>query len=280
MRPVAPRPIAAETASHSERLADLREDLVRRAREVAPAVTPAQFFSHSTGLALLGAPLPFRRDGAHPLHLSVRRPAPQPRRTGVVGHRLQDRPGGRWIADGLPIDHPARLWRQAAGGWDVDDIIAAGDFLICPRHRLITLDDLWDEVRVVGDVSGRKLHRALDEIRAGAETAEETRLRLAITRAGLPEPALNHDLRTDAGRFVARLDLAYPRYRVGVEHDGRVHAFDEKQFARDADRWDDIRREGWTHVRILSHHLRPDPARAVQKVAEALLAAGWRGHGV
>jgi hypothetical protein len=94
-----------------------------------------------------------------------------------------------------------------------------------------------------------------------------------------PEPKLNLSISAPDGRFVARLDLAYPRYRVAVESDGRIHAFDEAQFARDADRWDDIRAAGWTLVRILSHHLRPDPQIAIDKVTEALWAAGWRpGH--
>jgi hypothetical protein len=29
-------------------------------------------------------------------------------------------------------------------------------------------------------------------------------------------------------------------------------------------------------VRILSHHLHPDPSRAVARVTEALVGAGWR----
>ena len=70
--------------------------------------------------------------------------------------------------------------------------------------------------------------------------------------------------------------MAYRRYRVGVEHDGRTHAFDETQFARDSDRWDAITSLGWRVVRILSHHLHPDPGVAVRRVADALVDAGWR----
>lgn len=263
----------AETAT--ARMERLRADLIDRARRFAPALTPEQFYSHETGLAFLGAPLPYTRQKRRALHVSARRPAGAPRRKGVVGHRLQQRDRSRFVAQGLPIEHPARMWRQAAADWELDDLIAAGDFLVLPRRRLLTVEDLQREVREAGDVAGRKLTRALAEIRTGAETAEETRLRLLLTRAGLPEPALNYELRTAEGRFVARLDLAYPRYRVAVEHDGRVHAENDEQFARDADRWDDIRAQAWTHVRVLSHHMRPDPTIAVQKAAAALLAAGW-----
>jgi very-short-patch-repair endonuclease len=63
---------------------------------------------------------------------------------------------------------------------------------------------------------------------------------------------------------------------VAVEYDGRVHAEDAVQFAKDADRWDRIRDQGWQHVRILNHHMRDSGEPAVRKVAEALIRAGWR----
>ena len=47
------------------------------------------------------------------------------------------------------------------------------------------------------------------------------------------------------------------------------------QFAKDADRWDRIRAEGWDHVRILNHHMAGGRAAAVRKVRDALLRAGW-----
>nr|BFF10898.1 DUF559 domain-containing protein [Microbacterium flavescens] len=262
--------------THTQRLNRIRDDLLARARRFAPALTPDQFFSHETGLALLGAPLPFTTASERAVHVSARRPAAQPRRAGTVGHRLQARESSLRLADRLPVEHPARLWRQAATLWAHDDLVAAGDFLVHPRNRLLTVDDLRREVAEAGDVSGGRLARAIEDIRPGAETAEETALRLAIIRAGLPEPLLNWSLCTDNGRFVARLDLSYPRYRVGVEHDGRTHAFDEAQFRRDSDRWDEIRAQGWELVRILSHHLRPDSAVAVRRVADALVSAGWR----
>lgn len=262
-----------ETAAN--RLERLDRELRERAQEIATVLTPEQFFSHETGLGLVGVPLPFTRDAARSIHVSARHPAPKPRRKGVTGHRLQTREPSRWRAGGLPIEHPARMWRQAAEHWDLDDLIIAADRLVLPRRSLLTMDELRREVLEGGNRRRGLLSHALDEARAGAETAEETRLRLLLVRAGLPEPVLNFEL-FHAGRFVARLDLAFPRYRVAVEHDGRVHAEDSAQFAKDADRWDDIRATSWHHVRVLSHHMRPDPQVAVDKAARALFDAGWR----
>lgn len=260
-------------ATPAGRMQELRSILLDDVRGFAPALTEQQFFSHETGLALLGTPVPFTSAPRRAVHVAVRRPHAQPRRRGVIGHRLQQREPARWQARGFPVEHPARMWRQAAALWSVDDLIIAGDFLVSPRNALLTPDDLWAEVEAAGDVRGR-LVRALREIRVGSESPEETRLRLLLMRAGLPEPELNIELRDPAGAFVARLDLAYRRYRVAPEYDGRQHA-SEGQFAKDADRWDAIRRQGWEHVRILSHHVRPDPRVAVDKVARALVSAGW-----
>lgn len=92
----------------------------------------------------------------------------------------------------------------------------------------------------------------------------------------MPEPEINWILRDDLGRPVAELDLAFPRWRVALEYDGRVHADDPVQFAKDGDRWDRIRRQGWEHVRIMNHHVRGSGAAATGKVRDALLRAGWR----
>ena len=95
-----------------------------------------------------------------------------------------------------------------------------------------------------------------------------------LLRAGLPEPDLNVDIHAADGRFVARVDLAYSALHIAIEYDGRGHAEDSAQFRRDADRWDDIREQGWDLVRILSHHLEDDGASAVAKVRAALRRAG------
>ncbi|GAA5033562.1 DUF559 domain-containing protein [Microbacterium fluvii] len=266
----------AENETASERMERLRDDLFQRAALIGLVLTADQFFSHETGLALAGVPLPYTTAAQRELHVSTRHPAAKPRRARVVGHRLPKRDPARSTARGLPIEEPARMWRQVAGTWSLDDLICAGDHLVCPRTGLATLDDLRAELALAGDVPGHPLARALALIRVGAETAEETRVRLLIARADLPEPALNWSLHAPDGRFVARIDLAYPRHRVAIESDGRTHAVDQKQFARDADRWEEIRAEGWRLVRILSHHLRPDPQVAIDKVTAALWDAGWR----
>lgn len=248
-------------------------EVVRRKCEAfAVLLRPGRFYSHDTMLALAGAPMP--RGWRAVVHVSAYRPMQPPRVSGVVGHRLQSRTPALWKCGDLPIEHPARAWVQASREWEADDLIAAADFLVLARRKLVTLDELRAEARWA---RGSALDDVLAQVRQGSESPEETRLRLALVRARLPEPALNRNLYTESGKFVARLDQSYPEYRVAVEYDGRQHAVDAAQFARDADRWDAIRTEGWYLVRVLQHHMRDGAVPAVAKVSAALHRAGWPG---
>lgn len=256
-----------------------RASLLAACLDYLPRIRPWQFFSHETALFLAGAPMP---EWPHvpALHVAAHRPAREPRAVGVRGHRLQLRePATLRDANGLPFEHPVRAWRQAATLWRLDDLIAAADFLVSGETPFATIGELRAEIEDMGDVRRGILRRALVFVRPGVRSPRETKLRLRIVRAGLPEPEINWILRDRSGRRVAEVDLAYPIWRVAPEYDGRVHADDPEQFARDADRWDRIRAEGWDHVRILNHHMRGSGDQAVRKVRDALMRAGWRpGH--
>lgn len=246
-----------------------RERLRRLCASYAVRLRAGQFFSHETALVLRGAPAP---EGWDPVvHVSTYRPASPPRTKGIIGHRLGPRPSAFGQVSGLPVEHAARAWVQTASLWHSDDLVAAGDHLVARRRKLSTIDGLRAEATLM---RGFALDGILDLLRDGSESPRETKLRLLIVRAGLPEPQLNVELFDAEGGFVARVDMAYPEFRVAIEYDGRGHA-DADQFARDADRWDAIRALGWDHQRILKHHLDDDGgATAVAKVRAALRRAG------
>ncbi len=225
-----------------------------------------QYFSHGTALALYGVRVPtWERDV---IHVSAHRPDQAPRTRGVIGHRLRAREVVVRSIYGVPVVHPAVAWVQVLGDWPYDDLVIAGDQLISPRRALATIEQLREEA-----VRARRLTRAetvIAEMREGSESVRETQLRLLITRAGLPEPQLAYELFGGQGEFIARLDQAYPELRLGIEYDGRQHAFDVIQFQRDADRWEAIRDAGWEIVRILNHHMQDDGRPALRLIRNAL----------
>jgi hypothetical protein len=83
---------------------------------------------------------------------------------------------------------------------------------------------------------------------AGAESPQESRLRLILIGGGLPRPVTQYEV-YDGDRFVARLDLAYPEKRVGIEYDGDQHR-SRAVFRNDVRRLNDLRARGWTVLRF------------------------------
>jgi hypothetical protein len=69
-----------------------------------------------------------------------------------------------------------------------------------------------------------------------AESPSETRLRVALVRAGLP-PVVQHVINDEHGFALARVDLAYPDAKLAVEYDGADHLerrHEERDRYRDA----------------------------------------------
>ena len=79
-----------------------------------------------------------------------------------------------------------------------------------------------------------------------AGSPQETRLRLVLHRSGLPLPVAQYEVRC-GGRFVARVDFAWPGRRLALEYDGAWHG-EARQFARDRQRLNRLTAAGWRVV--------------------------------
>jgi len=104
-----------------------------------------------------------------------------------------------------------------------------------------------------------------------AESPPETRLRVTLVQAGLPAPVPQHVVRTAAGGFVARVDLAWPELRVAVEYDGAWHGR-PGQLGPDRRRLNALGAAGWTVVHVTAEMMN-DPAGVVAEVVAALARA-------
>jgi very-short-patch-repair endonuclease len=104
-----------------------------------------------------------------------------------------------------------------------------------------------------------------------------TVLLVMLRAGGLPKPVTQHVVRTAAGVFVARLDLAYPEHAVGVEYEGDHHRGRE-QFQRDLRRMNALNACGWTVLRFGARDIRDNPGRIVAAVRAALARVGGYQH--
>jgi len=296
MRPPAPLPHELESRPfHVRRAAELgvsrsrlgARDLSAPFRGVRAAVRPVglldlcrayaermpqhHVFSHASAAGLWRLPLPTR--DPLPLHVSAPAPLRQPRAAGVVGHRLGD---GIRITHllGLPLVAAVDAWCQLAASLGHDDLVSAGDRLLGWRSPITTLDEIDAAIERFGSRHGAKrLRAARGDIRPGSASPRETRLRLAVGRAGLPEPELNAPIRLGAG-WTTHGDLVFRQYRVLLEYDGEQHREDDVQFHRDVERLNDLAADGWIVIRV---GRRLPVARALDQLVRALRSRGWRG---
>lgn len=239
-----------------------------------------QSFSHATAAVIHGIPMPFALEESGTLHVSAIGGG-IPRLPGVIGHHegWDRQPIEK---DGLRLSSPIDTWCELSTLLGIEDLVAAGDYLVTGDEPysgtppLVTMEELRLAVRTHGSRRGaRRLRAALGRVRYGAMSRMETRTRLFLVDAGLPEPALNHKLFDAFGRTVAMLDLAFVAEKVALEYQSALH--DSPQANRD----DALRRErledlGWTVVYITIDDLRLRPEETLARIRARLRARGAR----
>jgi very-short-patch-repair endonuclease len=110
----------------------------------------------------------------------------------------------------------------------------------------------------------------LDLVDGGAESPQETRLRLLLVRSGFPRPVTQIPVRNQWGEVVRRIDMGWPDEMVGVEYDGEQHFRNPDDYAKDIMRLEFLANRGWTIVRVSSRQLRYERPAIVRRVAHAL----------
>ena len=211
----------------------------------------------------------------------------------------------RWVDDDVPIE---LLWRNThppSGLIVRNESLSAGEVMTIADVRVTTaartIFDLGrhlprneavariDALLTVGGVSVddvapllvrhpratdiRRLTTALALVDAGAESPQETRLRLALTDAGMPPDRTQIPVVDGQGRIVARVDMGWERLRVAVQYDGRHHQTDRATYVRDQKVNRALEARGWVVIRVIAED---SPADVVGRVAAALYGRGWR----
>ena len=229
--------------------------LEERCRQYLPRLGQGEFFSHSTAASLMGIPMPRSIEADDVLHVTGR--LTRPRTQGVAGHRHLATP--TTVVRGLPVTRPDWLLLELATLLAVDDLIVAGDGLVRRKRPPTTRAELERVASEQRARSVRVVRAALGEVRAGTDSPMETRLRLLITRAGLPEPLIGYTIRDRNGDFVGTPDLSYVDQRVAIEYEGSVHRDDPRVFAGDILRRELMQDAGWYVIRVIADHVFKSP---------------------
>jgi hypothetical protein len=111
-----------------------------------------------------------------------------------------------------------------------------------------------------------KVRRAVPLVDPRAESAPESRVRVACALAGL-SPVPQYEVRVD-GALLGRVDLAFPAERLAVEYEGAYH-FEGTQIVRDDERIAGLLAAGWRVIRLSAPDLR-DLAAVVERIRREL----------
>ncbi|MBM7805881.1 hypothetical protein JOD57_001718 [Geodermatophilus bullaregiensis] len=137
-----------------------------------------------------------------------------------------------------------------------DEAVVLLDRLVCAR--VVDLGAVRAAVEALPRCRGSAYARRAAALADGlAESPQETRLRLLLHRSGLPPPVAQYEVRS-AGRFVARVDFAWPERRLALEYDGAWHGAPD-QLPRDRRRINGLTAADWrVHFVTMSDLRRPD----------------------
>jgi hypothetical protein len=234
-------------------------------------VLPAESrFSHATAAALRGLPV---AASLEEIHVTVPAEVWTPRRRpGVVTHSrvLDEAPA---YAEGLPVSCAGQLLLDLASVLSPTELVVVGDALLRAGSTADGLGAyLLHRAGLRGVVRAREAVRLL---RVGVDSPQETRLRLAIVRAGLPEPEVNPAVYDDAGEWIGSPDLGYKRYRVAGQYEGDVHRTNRRRWRQDIARDESFADAGWIVLRAVADDVER-PQRFTDRMRRRLLERGWR----
>jgi hypothetical protein len=244
----------------------------------------ASVLTHHSGARVWECALPTWMLEDWRVHVARERNGSKPRRRNVVGHRLTFKAGEVVMHDGVRVTSPARTWLDLASLMTIDELIAAGDSLVCahgadfprPKTALCSIEELRRMVGAHPGMRGMKTARlALSEIRVGADSPQETRMRLVLARSAQGEPMLNYVIRNTWGQPAVWPDAAYPAERIALQYDGGHHA-DPLQISTDVRRQALTERLGWREVRIYKEDLDGDKPFLLDKVRAAMMRRAVR----
>jgi len=175
----------------------------------------------------------------------------RPRLSGVTVHRQNGSHGRASLRRGLPITNPLGTLVDVAAVVTREGTAAMLELAL--SRRLVSIRGVEAELERRRGCRGAGALRSVLATRAlgdrPPDSVLESRMAALITRHRLPRAIYQHTVRVD-GRFVARVDFAYPEVRLAIEMDGHDSHRTPADLQRDLARQNLLVGAGWTVLRF------------------------------
>jgi very-short-patch-repair endonuclease len=191
------------------------------------------------------------------------------RRAGVIVHEERICPDEITYVGELPVTTPPRtaldLGRHLPRNTAVAHLDALAAATGVSAADAVALIDRYRGARGV-----RRARTALALMNRGAQSPQETLLRLVLIDAGLGTPRTQ--VRVSDGINEAFIDMGYDEPMVGLDYEGAHHSTDRERYVYDIGRAELIERQGWIDIRVVGEHSR---RFTIHRVREAFARRGW-----
>jgi hypothetical protein len=244
-----------------------QEDSDSRVRAALLIHPEGAFASHWSAARVLGLPVP-----DNPFeHVTVRDHDDRRYRPWLKPH-VTIRKRGLLKVRGIEVTDPITTFLQLAGHLSLVDLVVLGDAIV--RRYRIAPARLLKAARESNDYYAAAARRAAAYVRKGVDSPMETRLRMLIVLAGLPEPKVNVVLVHEDGTWRRRFDLCYLKIKLVVEYNGRQHR-KEPQLSKDGVRIEELEGEGYLILAFEAEDIYVTPEATLENVRRHLVLRGW-----
>ncbi len=165
------------------------------------------------------------------------------------------------------VTSPQRTCADLARWLDTVEAVAVVDALIA--NRMVGIADLLEYAQAKrGQAGAARLMKVARLADGAAESPQESRLRVLLVLAGLPQPVtqrvINHE-----GRFVARVDMAWDEYKIALEYDGARHT-ERRELEHGRARLAKLVSLGWIVLHVTGLRMRDDFPGVLAEIRAAL----------
>ena len=145
---------------------------------------------------------------------------------------------------------PARTALDLACRYPLGKAVAAIDALARATHlKTADVELLADRYKGLRGI--RNARRVLDLVDPGAESPNETWLRLLVIRNGFPRPQTQIPVYDEFGALVTVLDMGWEEIKLALDYEGDHHR-NPVRFNTDIRRHDAVTELGWMVIRVTS----------------------------
>ena len=170
---------------------------------------------------------------------------------------------------GVRITCPARTITDIARRVPTAHAVAVADSYL--RRSLITTGQLraYADFQAAGP-GKRRVRRVCELVDPRAGSVFESISRVLFVEGGLPRPITQLNVKDRKGRWIGRVDFAWPEAKVIVECDGFEFHSGRDSFEKDRRRWSELTRAGWRVIVITWSQVTSEPEYVLGLVADLL----------